>query len=291
LPIHTFSDCLEAHATAVILVMADAFISYSRPDRALAMRLAERLRQRGVSVWWDVDLVGGERFRDAILDQLHQAQIVFVIWSAHSVASRFVLDEADYAVRRGKLVSVLPPAFAVDDLPLGFRSFQTLALDDEAGLDRALARRSGGRIIFSGLFKPASAQPAGPPTPPGPPLGLPHDEVAAYMQWLAAQSPSVVKREQEEDEKMKARPLAVVQVEAALLIAGSMLACIVLGVIALYNLSSWIFGPGHDGRDPFSPTAARITIVGGALIGMLLGIRNYRHQMARWRRVNGSGQQ
>lgn len=120
--------------------MADAFISYSQKDRALAEALAQRLRAQGLSVWWDTDLVGGVEFRSEIERQLGDAKAVLVIWSPNSVSSRFVVDEADTAAATGKLISVLVEDLSPSKLPMGFRSIQSVPMDDDEQLFRALAR-------------------------------------------------------------------------------------------------------------------------------------------------------
>ena len=61
--------------------MADIFLSYARPDREFAQKLANRLIQCGYQVWWDTELVGSDDFRDVILDELKLAKAVIVIWS------------------------------------------------------------------------------------------------------------------------------------------------------------------------------------------------------------------
>jgi hypothetical protein len=53
--------------------MGSVFISYAREDRATARRLASEFEQRGWTVWWDFQLVLGERFRTAILEALNDA--------------------------------------------------------------------------------------------------------------------------------------------------------------------------------------------------------------------------
>ena len=53
--------------------MSDVFISYKREERPTALKLATALERVGWSVWWDLELVGGERFDDAIEAELDKA--------------------------------------------------------------------------------------------------------------------------------------------------------------------------------------------------------------------------
>jgi TIR domain len=61
--------------------MANVFISYSQKDRATAQQLAAKLTAKGLSVLWDSQIVGGEKFRAAIEEQLKAAKVVVVLWS------------------------------------------------------------------------------------------------------------------------------------------------------------------------------------------------------------------
>ena len=46
--------------------MADVFISYSKADRPLALKLAAMLEAEGWKVWWDTSLTIGDDFRNEI---------------------------------------------------------------------------------------------------------------------------------------------------------------------------------------------------------------------------------
>ena len=100
--------------------MADIFISYARPDREIAKGLAEALTSRGYQVWWDYELLGGDEFRDVILDELRAAKAVIVIWTGNSAKSPFVRDEASRAQSQNKLVATSVDGFDTKMLPLGF---------------------------------------------------------------------------------------------------------------------------------------------------------------------------
>lgn len=110
--------------------MADAFISYAREDQARAELLARRLQSAGCSVWWDRSILPGQQFDDVIETALAAARCVVVLWSKHSVRSRWVRTEAREGAQRGLLVPVLLEAVA---LPLEFRSFQTSDLSNWDG--------------------------------------------------------------------------------------------------------------------------------------------------------------
>ena len=105
--------------------MSDIFISYKREDQPAARRLADALEKEGWSVWWDPKLRAGAHYDDVIEKALRESKCVIVIWSELSVSSRYVRDEATYALEHEKLVPV-----AVDNvhLPLRFRGVQTMSL-------------------------------------------------------------------------------------------------------------------------------------------------------------------
>ena len=109
--------------------MADVFISYAREDRTTAEALAKALALEGWHVWWDHSLKPGERFRQVIERELDAARCVLVLWSRHSVRSRFVLDEAERAQDRGVLVPLLiDKDIDTSDIPLGFGVLHTADL-------------------------------------------------------------------------------------------------------------------------------------------------------------------
>lgn len=78
------------------------FISYARPDRTRAESLTLRLRQAGITVWLDSDLVGGQTWWDRILDQLRSCDAVVVAVSMASIKSQACRSEREYAALLGK---------------------------------------------------------------------------------------------------------------------------------------------------------------------------------------------
>ena len=105
--------------------MSDIFISYKREEQTTARKLADALEQEGLSVWWDPKLRVGEHFDDVIESALDQAKCVIVMWSERSVQSRYVRDEAMYALEQDKLV---PVAVEKVTLPFRFKGVHTLSL-------------------------------------------------------------------------------------------------------------------------------------------------------------------
>jgi hypothetical protein len=103
--------------------MVSVFISYAREDRSQAAELAQLLEGAGYVVWWDWHLVGGSDYRKVISRQLADAEKVIVLWSATSVNSAFVIDEAQEAKEENKLIPIVIDASRP---PLGFRDIHAL---------------------------------------------------------------------------------------------------------------------------------------------------------------------
>lgn len=122
--------------------MVDVFISYKREDRAEAQALAETIAAKGYEVWWDIDLLPGDRFADEIKAIIEKAKAAVVLWSERSVKSDFVQAEARLALRRGILLQICLDSA---DLPLPFNNLNYLDLREwdraprDPRLDRLLA--------------------------------------------------------------------------------------------------------------------------------------------------------
>lgn len=119
--------------------MSDIFISYASDDKARVGPLAEALRARGWSVWWDRVIPAGKTFDDVIEEAVNAASCIVVVWSDKSVSSRWVRTEAEEGAVRQILVPVL-----IDDvkIPLAFRRIQAANLigwqgdSDHPGFDQ-----------------------------------------------------------------------------------------------------------------------------------------------------------
>lgn len=111
--------------------MAKLFLSYSRKDETKARRFTEWLEREGHDVWRDEDDIGGgASFSLEIEKALKDCDAVLALWSAESVQSAWVRDEAGYGRDHGKLIP-----FSLDgtEPPLGFRQFQSIDLSKWKG--------------------------------------------------------------------------------------------------------------------------------------------------------------
>lgn len=110
--------------------MADIFVSYSRHDRDRVAPLVAALESQGWSVWWDPEITPGEEFDTLISRELESARALIVVWTPHSVESRWVRGEARDAADRGVLVTT---RFDHAKLPIDFRALHATDLDDWNG--------------------------------------------------------------------------------------------------------------------------------------------------------------
>ncbi|MEI6486199.1 MAG: TIR domain-containing protein [Sphingomonadales bacterium] len=135
------------------LAPARVFVSYARPDEKAAQRMVAALEAAGHSVWWDGLIRAGEGYNARITAALEQAAVVVVLWSAASVASNWVRDEAQIGADRGRLV---PVSLDGAQPPLGFRQFQTIAYDDgHPDAVRRIADAVGGMLGQADAPSPA----------------------------------------------------------------------------------------------------------------------------------------
>jgi tetratricopeptide (TPR) repeat protein len=113
--------------------MASVFLSYDRDDAAQARPVASSLDKAGHTVWWDKHIGGGTQYAKEIEQALNSADVVVVLWSASSIESPWVRDEAGSGRDRGRLV---PLSLDGTLPPLGFRQFQSIDLGAWRGRGR-----------------------------------------------------------------------------------------------------------------------------------------------------------
>ncbi|PKO34562.1 MAG: hypothetical protein CVU34_07350 [Betaproteobacteria bacterium HGW-Betaproteobacteria-7] len=105
--------------------MADIFLSYTEKDREAARQVATLLEAAGWSVWWDRRIPAGETWRSVLEHALEGMRCMIVLWTARSIESEWVYEEATEGRRQGKLVPVLLEAVRP---PAGFREIQAADL-------------------------------------------------------------------------------------------------------------------------------------------------------------------
>ncbi|HVU28756.1 MAG TPA: TIR domain-containing protein, partial [Sphingomicrobium sp.] len=110
--------------------MASVFLSYDREDVARARPIAAALEKAGHSVWWDRRIGGGSEFAKEIERALESSDLVVVLWSASSIESPWVRDEAGAGRDKRRLV---PLSLEGTLPPLGFRQFQSIQLGSWRG--------------------------------------------------------------------------------------------------------------------------------------------------------------
>ncbi len=104
--------------------MSDIFLSYRRSDQPLARALVEALQARGVQVWWDQKIEGGEDWRDAIVEGLTLCHTVVILFSAECNASKQLKKELAIADTLDKEVV---PILIEDTQPKGHYLYELAA--------------------------------------------------------------------------------------------------------------------------------------------------------------------
>ena len=105
--------------------MSDIFLSYASKDLEWAKVLASTLVSEGWSVFYDRTIPPGKTWRQFIGKHIEECSCMVVVWSKHSINSRWVLEEADIALEK----NILIPVF-LDQVkpPFGFGSIQAADL-------------------------------------------------------------------------------------------------------------------------------------------------------------------
>ena len=110
--------------------MADIFFSYSSKDRDRVQPVRDALAKRGFEIVWDHEnlIPGTANWGNWIKQNVANARCVVVFWSANSVASEHVEEEANLAKKQNKLIPVLLEPISEDQLPYGFSRAQSARL-------------------------------------------------------------------------------------------------------------------------------------------------------------------
>ena len=95
--------------------MSNVFIGYAKKDLERVRPLVKLLEEQGWTVFWDRKVPPGSTWPKFIHERTQAAQCIVVLWSEHSVESRWVNKEARVGAERGILVQVL-----LDDVEVPF---------------------------------------------------------------------------------------------------------------------------------------------------------------------------
>jgi hypothetical protein len=109
------------------------FISYSRADSDFVIKLAQDLRQAGVSVWLDqIDISPGERWDKSVQNALKNCSSLLVVYSPNSVASDNVMDEVYYVL--GEKRKVIPILYRACEVPFRLQRLQYIDFTENHAL-------------------------------------------------------------------------------------------------------------------------------------------------------------
>lgn len=141
----------------------EVFVSYAHQDLDAVDRIVHDLEAAGLRVFWDQNLLPGQRWSEVVESALNASKAVLVVWSQTSVKSAWVRAEASAAMDRGMLVPV-----RIDDavIPLPFGQVQSADLSDsaksayEANLDSVISGLRATRESHGAAVVEASAQPS-----------------------------------------------------------------------------------------------------------------------------------
>ncbi|MEM9739894.1 MAG: toll/interleukin-1 receptor domain-containing protein [Pseudomonadota bacterium] len=159
----------------------DIFISYRRTDQMVARALVEQLEARGVAVWWDQKIEGGEDWRDAIVAGLESAQALVILFSDECNDSKQLKKEMAIADTLDKLVI---PVLIEDTKPKGHFLYELAARNwiqvfpDPASRASDLADRLARELDHitpppassSPVAETVAAEPSAPAAPAPPPV-------------------------------------------------------------------------------------------------------------------------
>jgi hypothetical protein len=105
---------------------SDIFLSYSRADHQLAERFVEAAAARGINVWFDLQIEGGENWREKIVEALGSAEALVILFSERSNKSTQLIKELALADSLHKRVV---PVLISDCEPRGAYLYELASLN------------------------------------------------------------------------------------------------------------------------------------------------------------------
>lgn len=118
------------------------FLSYASDDKEIARRIADKLRESGVQVWFDLyELKAGDSLIKAIQNAISASDYLIVLLSPNSVDSVWVQKELNVALARElttRDITLLPVVIADCEIPasLASRKYLDLRLNFDQGVEQ-----------------------------------------------------------------------------------------------------------------------------------------------------------
>ncbi|MGH8559589.1 MAG: toll/interleukin-1 receptor domain-containing protein [Methylococcales bacterium] len=113
------------------------FISHASTDAQLAKRIANVLRESGLKVWDDAQILPGDNWGAKLADALQESDAMVVLLTPNSVGSPNLSYEVGYALGnsnyKGRLIPVIvapPGQLLKEDIPWVFHKLQMIHLSD-----------------------------------------------------------------------------------------------------------------------------------------------------------------
>ena len=111
----------------------DVFISYASKDKIVADAVCAKLESSAIRCWIAPrDIVAGTSYGEAIIEAIHGAKVMVLVFSSNANASGHIPKEVERAVSNG--VAILP--FRIEDVAPGSRSIRSRS---SSSLERMLA--------------------------------------------------------------------------------------------------------------------------------------------------------
>ena len=123
----------------------DVFISYCHSDWEQAKLLERDLKAYGLNVWRDdrMHIAPDKNAIDSVNDAFLHSARVLVLWSADSVHSQWVKDEASAARNAHKIICLALPPIGPQQIPAEFHSLPVVALSEIRSDPKLLLRHLG----------------------------------------------------------------------------------------------------------------------------------------------------
>lgn len=223
------------------MTMPRIFISYSRTDEDFARRLATSLSEMGADVWIDIeDIPAGLKWSSAIQEGLDSADLMIVIVSPESMASRNVEDEWQYYLDQRK--QIIPVLLKPARVHFQLNRIQYIDFMNDS-YERALVklhtelRRKGVHLQLPTTAPPTSAAP-----PISPPQSTTPHPLHVSPEQIGAQYP----QPQTQPPAPRSRPASSGGSRLPLVVAGVGVVTVIV-VLALIALSNT---PRDNGAQP-----------------------------------------